>query len=202
MLSVAISSSGQWVASGDEDGVVRLWYANNSDKNSIDLKGHQRSVNSIVFSSDNKHIASGSDDGTVRIWDIVTKKEVCRLPHGEAVKCLAYLPSGKQLASGGNSCNIWDVSTGELDSIFQHTQGVVTIVFSLDGERLWTGTGDRKVHDWKSSIAGQYTALVSTTAFSGDSRLIASSLGGNDVHLWDTESGKRLAALSDHSGSI
>ncbi|KAG0254385.1 hypothetical protein BGZ95_006049, partial [Linnemannia exigua] len=176
MLSVAISPSGQWVASGGEDGVVRVWYANSSDKHSVTLEGHQRSVNSIVFSPDNKHIASGSDDNTVKIWNIDTRKEVRSLLHDGAIKCLAYLSSGRQLVSGGNNCKIWDVETGDLQSIFRHAQGVVTIVSSLDGVQLFTGTGDRKFYDWRSAIAGQYTALVSTTAFSGDSRLIASSL--------------------------
>ncbi|KAK3841862.1 MAG: quinon protein alcohol dehydrogenase-like superfamily [Linnemannia gamsii] len=202
VTSVAISPSGQWVASGGEGGAVRLWYANSHDNNSVNLEGHRDPVNSIVFSPDNKHIASGSDDGTVRIWDIDNKREVRSLPHGGNVKCLVYMSSGKQLASGGDNCKIWDVETGEVESELHHDRAVVSIVSFLDSLRLWTGTEDRKVQEWRSDIAGRDTTLVSTTAFSVDSRLVASSLGGNDVHLWNTESGEHRAVLSGHSSSI
>ncbi|KAG0367008.1 hypothetical protein BGX24_003444, partial [Mortierella sp. AD032] len=203
VTSVAISPSGQWVASGGEGGAVRVWYADSHDKPSVNLEGHRDPVNSIAFSPDSKHIASASDDGTVRIWDIDNRKEVRTLLHGEAVKCLVYMFSGKQLASGGgNNCKIWDVNTGELESNLHHDRAIVTIASFFDGVTLRVGTKDYKAYDWRSATAGRDTTLVSTAAFSGDSRLVASSLGGNAVHLWNTESGERRAVLSGHSSSI
>ena len=35
-----------------------------------DLRGHQRTVNSLSFSSDNRKLASGGEDSTILIWDL------------------------------------------------------------------------------------------------------------------------------------
>ncbi|KAF9899269.1 hypothetical protein EC991_009216, partial [Linnemannia zychae] len=204
MQTVAISSCGHWVAAGGEDPVVRLWDAvNYTGKPHATFTGFDSACNYIVFSPDSIHLASASDDGTVWIWDIRTGEKKHTFMHGgSSVKCLAYLSSGKFLASGGKSCKIWDVEKRELEAELTQKHRVVSIASSSDSRKLWLGTENQAVHVWSYATDGQDTALVTTTAFSGDFRYVASSLGRESVHLWRTESGKRGPVLKGHSGKI
>ncbi|NES19703.1 MAG: TIR domain-containing protein [Symploca sp. SIO3E6] len=69
VFSVAISPDGQMIASGHEDGKVRLW---DLEGNPIGepFEGHKKSVFSLAFSPDSKTIVSGSQDTTLRLWDL------------------------------------------------------------------------------------------------------------------------------------
>jgi WD40 repeat protein len=65
---VPLSSDGRLVASGGEDGTVRLWEAS-SGRLLATLQGHTGAVGSVALSSDGRLVASGGDDGTVRLWE-------------------------------------------------------------------------------------------------------------------------------------
>lgn len=67
--AIALSPDGQLVAFGMVDGTIRLWEAVANHERQP-LRGHQRSISSLVFSPDGKRLASGSADMTVRLWDL------------------------------------------------------------------------------------------------------------------------------------
>ncbi|YAF94009.1 MAG: NACHT and WD repeat domain-containing protein [Nodularia sp. CChRGM 3473] len=68
VTSIASSSDGKLIASGSDDGTIRLW---NQQGQSIGLpfSGHEGAVTSVAFSPDDKYIISGSQDSTLRLWD-------------------------------------------------------------------------------------------------------------------------------------
>ncbi|KAH7033782.1 WD40-repeat-containing domain protein [Linnemannia elongata] len=97
---------------------------------------------------------------------------------------------------------IWNVATGVLESTLDHKEGVATVSFSSDGTQLWTGTKDRRIHEWTWASTGHDTAIIATSAFSKDGQHVASSLGGDAVRLWDTDSGNPRRILLGHSATI
>jgi len=67
--SIAYSSDGARLASGSDDGTIRVWDA----KTGIllhTLTGHTGDISSVSYSTDGKRIASGGGDGTVLLWNL------------------------------------------------------------------------------------------------------------------------------------
>ena len=69
MTSVAISPSGQFVAAGSLDTVVRIWDVATGVLIER-LRGHRDSVYSVAFTPDGKGLVSGSLDKTLKFWDV------------------------------------------------------------------------------------------------------------------------------------
>jgi WD40 repeat protein len=68
-MSVAYSPDGQRIASGADDGTVKIWNAETGALISA-LSGHIDSVVSVAFSPDGRRLVSGSFDTTVKIWAV------------------------------------------------------------------------------------------------------------------------------------
>jgi WD40 repeat protein len=65
---VALSADGQLVASGSDDGTVRLWETS-SGRPIATSQGHTSAVEGMALSADGRLVASGSFDGTVKLWE-------------------------------------------------------------------------------------------------------------------------------------
>jgi WD40 repeat protein len=66
----AIAPDGKTIATGGQDGMVRLWDMATAKEKRY-FAGHQACITCLRFSPDGKRLASGSDDTTVLIWDLV-----------------------------------------------------------------------------------------------------------------------------------
>jgi WD40 repeat protein len=64
---VAFSADDKTLASGSQDGTVKLWNVS-SQQAVATLPGHAGPVQGLAFSPDGDTLASGSEDGTVRLW--------------------------------------------------------------------------------------------------------------------------------------
>ncbi|MBW4493569.1 MAG: hypothetical protein KME26_10895 [Oscillatoria princeps RMCB-10] len=98
--SVAVSPDGQVLASGCQDGSVKLWDLKTGQVQRI-LLGHSLAVNCVAISADGKVLASGSGDKTVKLWNAHTGELLQTLEdHAERVAAVAFSPDGKTLVSG------------------------------------------------------------------------------------------------------
>lgn len=66
---IAISHSGELVASASEDWTFKVWNIQ-TDMLLATVKGHSNKISYIDFSFDDRKIATSSEDGTVKIWDL------------------------------------------------------------------------------------------------------------------------------------
>lgn len=69
IASLALNANGSLLATGFDDGTIRLWGTENRMV-LRDLVGHTDALTSLEFSPDDTLLASGSRDGTIILWGI------------------------------------------------------------------------------------------------------------------------------------
>lgn len=70
MSYVAYSTDGLYLATGGEDGKVKLWNVN-SGFCFVTFNEHTGPVSAVAFSGNKKFVVSASLDGTIRAYDII-----------------------------------------------------------------------------------------------------------------------------------
>ncbi len=209
--SVKFSPDGKLLATGDSDGVVRLWEAS-SGREILTCKGHTNVVESVAFSPDGEILASGSYENTIKLWDVKNGECLKVLQgHTESVMSVTFNPDGNILASGSfdGTVRLWDLRTGECCKILQdHTKVVFSVAFHPAGEMLASGSGDQTVRLWNigtgeclKTLQG-HTKNVFSVAFHSAGEILASGSADKTVRLWNIGSGECLKTLEGHLDQV
>ncbi|MCZ2340873.1 MAG: c-type cytochrome [Bacteroidales bacterium] len=112
---VRFLESGQQLATGGDDGHLKIWDMSQSQNGHAlaDLTGHSGSIRDIDQKSGTPWLLSAGADQTVRLWNRTTQSEVARFrPHTASVLAATFLPSGTRTLSGDRTLTnrIWDIS--------------------------------------------------------------------------------------------
>jgi WD40 repeat protein len=115
MRTIAFSLGSKVLATGSNDGKIRLWEATTHVRLK-ELQGHEEPINAIAFSPNGEVLASGSDDGTVRLWNTASGEHLRTLKgHRGPIMAIAFSLNGEVLASGSddNTVRVWNTASGK-----------------------------------------------------------------------------------------
>lgn len=209
--AIAFSPNDALLATGSDDGKIRLWDAAAGERIAA-FDGHTDRITNVDFSPDGLRLASASWDSTVRLWDTNTQEMVGAFKgHSGRVTCVAFSPDGRYLASGSldKTVRIWDVLKGEIVGEPKiHTHVILCVAFSPDGKHLAFGSQEKTLRllDMATgkniAVFKGHTSNISSIAFSPDGRLLASGSSDNTMRLWNVSTGKFMTEIAGHATSV
>jgi WD40 repeat protein len=115
------------------------------------LSGHTNMVLSIAFQPNGLTVATASADGTLRLWERAKGEQLASLeaqPGEGYYTSVAFSPDGGLLVAGsiGGSVSLRSPINGETTGFLGPVgEGVLSLVFSADGEQLAIGCRDGSV---------------------------------------------------------
>jgi WD40 repeat protein len=207
--SVAFHPTEKLLATGSSDKTTRVWSFTDDYKEliceaTLTHGGHTINdvVNVVAFHPDKKQIflASGCNGpNTSRLWklnpeNLMDEPEYKILDNEDAIRTLAFHPSGKLLATGdaGHNLKLWDFNNYDsiscVNTLSQeeqgHTSSVVSVAFHPTGDFLATGSWDRSAKVWSYSSEGREVRLVATHAYNPPSNSV------NSVAFYPVQKGR------------
>ena len=203
--SVSFSPDGKYLASGSEDGKVRLWDLHG--KLVQEFADHQDKIWSVSFSPNGNYLATGSWDGKVCLWGLQGNLVQEFIGHQGKVWSVSFSSDGKYLASGSEDgkVRLWDLQ-GNLQEVIDLKTEVWSVSFSCDGQQIVTGSADGTVRLWdlQGNLLQEFTGhkdWIWSVSFSCDGQQLVTSSADGTARLWDLQ-GKLLQTFENHKSAV
>jgi WD40 repeat protein len=201
-LALAVSSDGEMLATGGEDGLIHLYRLPHGQPIGC-MRDHRESVNCLAFTPGGGVLMSGGGDNSVRFWrtsdgELLEEYEA----HSGQVTRLVASADGMLAASVSGyglghdyAIRLWSVPQRRpVKTLYGHARYITCIAMAPDSRRLASGGGDAVIRIWSTELE-RLSRLPSRHATIAD--LEFAELSAQDSHASEAEQAawKLIAAL-------
>ncbi|MBY0522718.1 MAG: protein kinase [Gemmataceae bacterium] len=198
---VAFSPDGKTVASGAEDGFIRLWDAGTGKQ--LRSIAHGPPAYWLAYFQNGRRVAALDAYGNLRTWDPGTGREVSTVAGRFLGSTTDRETVATASASNPSHVRLWNFSTGKEKSTFTgHTNQVVAVAFSPDGLLAASGSLDQLIYFWDPATGRArgtplkgHNSTVMSVHFTADGKFLSSHDYNLNLKVWDTTSGKELSSM-------
>ena len=217
--ALAYSPNGQTLATGGEDGKVKLWNVRNALCFAT-FDQHAAAVTDICFAPNGTAVFSASRDGTVRAFDLTRYRNFRvfsaasesieaignNVPQQQPFSCVAVDPSSEVVAAGSLhsfSVFLWNLQTGKLlDILHGHQAPIACLAFNPLQPTLASGGWDGACRVWDVYGATKdgrdvldHPADVLALQFRPDGEEVATACLDGQLRFWSVSEGTLLRTI-------
>ena len=209
--AVAVSFNGHRLAYTASDGVVRVFDVRSARE--VGCWGGVHGVCALASTSDGEKVLCGSLAG-IRGFEVGREQPFVEIVNDppEGVACLALSAEDRLLACGyGNGeVRLWNLATRNQEALYRyHTHRVECVAISPYGRTVASGSEDTTVRICQAEqdvvpllARGHVGRITGMAITSSGEKYATASYEDHTIRLWDASSGRELACLSGHEGSI
>jgi WD40 repeat protein len=206
LRSVAITSDGMTIATGDAGGNVVMWSAAGARLRTLAVNG---AVNALAFSADGTTLAASGQDRYVTLWDAASGGVEHSVLAGEVVQSIVFGPGGDRFLAFGRVRTIQAFATATGVPLYTLTQngGALAAAFSPDGSTIVSGGRDTDAYEWSAASGALVRRLthagnVDAISFASDDSLVGTASTDGTARLWDPKTGDLREVLTGHTAPV
>ena len=206
--TLAFSADGEWLVTGERDGTVQQWNANNGEfVRTITRhgeRGHVERIQSVAISPDGRLLSSSAPDG-IQVREFKTGRLIHTLPRSPdrtSIPWLTFSPDGSKLTAFNHTSGkpgdmaVFDISERGRTRVLTHGQKAWSVAFSPDGRRVVSGGMGQPARVWDVTTGEMLRALPVIdgrfVGFTPDGLRVLSGGSRGEAALWDVADGKSV----------
>ncbi len=192
--SLAISSSGRWLACGTGTSNIQIFNLNQPNVQPNLIEAHKGAVVDLEFIEGKDILISTGSDKTIMYWNLLNSDKRTITTHSTRIRTIALSKDGNYVYGGTDDGQLirWTISNGDARLIYDNKeQGINAITLNSTGSRL--AIGDKSgniimldpVTSRKLAQIKGHNARIQDIAFSPDNSQLATSSYDGTIRIWN-----------------